>query len=173
MVYFSSGVWQKVENNSVLLNSTITNTTVQLFLTKNNKAKNNSKILKFTPTLVGDNDIKNYRFYLYLDNEVFTDVRCDSLSQIDIRKKFSQLFIKINYDPLLSTSTAISTPIISEIFNFENTDALDLEFAVFIEKDKFFYKSFDSYLLNGKRATLYFMNEYTRKWEKLKNINGD
>jgi hypothetical protein len=171
LVYFSSGAWQKVENNSVFLNSTITNTTAQLFLTKNNRAKNNSKILKFIPTLVGDNDKKNYRFYLYIDNERYTDVRCDSLNQIDIRKQFSQLFIKINYEPLLSTSTAISTPIISEIFNFENTDALDLEFTVFIEKDKFFYKSFDSYLLNGKRATLYFMNEYTGKWEKLKKIN--
>ena len=155
-----------------MLNSTITNTTAQLFLIKNNIAKNDRKILKFIPTLVGDGNIKDYRFYLYLDNEMYTDVRCDSLNQIDIHKQFSQLFIKISYEPLSFTSTAISTPIVSEIFTIEQIGALHLEFAVFIEKNKFFYKSFDSYLLNGKRASLYFMNEYTGKWEKLKKING-
>ena len=45
-----------------------------------------------------------------------------------------------------------------------------MEFSLFIEKSKFFYKSFNSYLLHQKRGKLYFINDYSGEWEVLKKL---
>lgn len=150
--YFSDGTWRKTENNSVLLNSTITNTTAQLFLLKKAKEINKKKSLKFTPILVGDDSLMDYRCYLYLDSELYTSVRCDSLDLIDVNIEFTKLFVKIGYEPLLSNTTALSIPIVSEVINFENINVSQVEFSLFIEKEKFFYKSLNSFLLNRKKV---------------------
>ncbi|UZJ63170.1 hypothetical protein OKW96_11630 [Sphingobacterium sp. KU25419] len=79
--------------------------------------------------------------------------------------------MKIGYEPLLSNTTALSIPIVSEVINFENINVSQVEFSLFIEKEKFFYKSLNSFLLNRKKGKFYFMNENSGKWEKLKKID--
>lgn len=83
----------------------------------------------------------DYRCYLYLDNELYTSVRCDSLNLIDVNIEFTKLFVKIGYEPLLSNTTALSMPIISEVINFENNNVSPVEFSLFIEKRSFFIKA--------------------------------
>lgn len=97
-IYFSEGTWKQIMNKSVLLNSTITNTTAQLFLTSKKPEKTARPIIKINPHIVGRDSLANYKCQIYLDNEEYTSIRCDSLIDVSINKKFEKLFVEIVFE---------------------------------------------------------------------------
>ncbi|GHE33678.1 hypothetical protein [Sphingobacterium griseoflavum] len=169
---YSSGAWKKSASNFLVFSSDVKNVAAPLLLENYELSEGaNYNSIKITPYLSDLDSLQDYQCYIFLDDEYYKKVRCDSLADMYVSKHFNDIYFKIAKEPLLSMTTAISKPLTTEKFTVSSTSGNIMSFKLFIENYKFFYEHFDNYVLKVGKKNLFFLDPYHNKWCRIKRMD--
>ncbi|MGK6353559.1 hypothetical protein [Parapedobacter sp. DT-150] len=167
----SEGIWDSNDKGGVLIFSDIRSTYIPLEIEvqKMNSSLSYSEIDVSVKLKSGN--LADYQCAIFVNDNLHLIKRCDSLALVKFSEPIRSIYFKILKTPQLSNTSAISPPLVTDVYRAEADLESKLKFKVYVDDSKFFYRSFDGYRIKLSRKNLYFFDLDNQRWKKLKKVS--
>jgi hypothetical protein len=164
----STGRWDRISRDKILLNSFIENNTE--LCVDESKTANAEHAISVTTEINHKKNLSDYKCQIYLNDSLSYSVNCDSIPLLFVNKKIKSIYFIIRKDLANSSTTAISPGLVTSKYKVRYTSGSSLRAKIIIDDNNFYYRVFktDTLLLSKKHVSLF--NPMTAKWEALERV---
>lgn len=168
---YSTGKWKQIDKDFILLNSMKKFGNIPLdvdYLDKNRELDKNK--ISITINLEGKGSLSDYICRVMLNDKIYTESRCDSLTYFFIKEPIKRLYLQIVNEPIFPVTTYISFPLVTEVIYPKNTIGNNINLILTLDTSNFYYKCFDNDTLKVKRNAIKIYNTDNEKWERMSKV---
>ena len=165
---YSTGSWIRFNKNKIRLNSWIKNTAVPLITQESDSGKDgvNIKSLLSVSVNIPNANNENYRCAIFINDTLFQERRCDSLSSIPINLPIKKIYFAIRKRPLILTDLRLSVdPIVTTSFSPKFPTPNKLQIGIEFNDSLFSYRVFDNEILTVRKRGLRFYDPKRSEWQ--------
>jgi len=160
---YSQGIWSKIGNNEIVLNSRVKNRTLQLKVKESIAHEAEQENFFYVNINMPDSDKNYYQCMIFINDTLYGKRSCDSIASILISSPIKNIFFKLSADVRMPTRfmDTLTTDKFSPRLSIGNKTKIDIIF-----KDSLFnYRVFNDEILKVTRKGLKFRDSRTGQWQ--------
>lgn len=157
---YSVGKWYRKKNKEIILNSTIKDASIPLFVTESPKLAGNSEnrfSFEFNSNGIAAKDCE---CTIIINDTIRQIRRCDSIALVEVKVPVSRILVEVRKSPLLFTVLRFSlNPLISNVYSVPEEFGNFTKFKIVVNDSLFSYKIFDNKRIKVNKKGIYLYED--------------
>jgi hypothetical protein len=165
---YSLGSWKRVSKKKIVLNSGVKSTVIPLSVQESGKVEgtlNSANFLSINVSIPNTNR-EDYRCAIFINDNLFQERRCDSLSSILINSSIHDIYFEIRKRPIVLKDLRLSVdPIITNRFLPKSATGNKLQIGIAFSDSLFSYRIFNNEIFKMTKSGIRFYDPKESKWQ--------